>query len=200
MLTVDLLTTYFYFSYALICAGALDGGAASSECCPAFSLMLLDFVSHSSLTHQVGFLTLLLMSKNLSLCHNGNIFGGNYNLCENLCTTAKRSSKNSPKNHTCRWYDDTQPCKYVVQTRLRLWDIKITNLQTKSSWNKIFYKVMYHHIIYICDFFVEFRWLLCCGLHMFSRRLWFLLDMFSFSIYYLLLRYSEVHIILSLKI
>ena len=62
--------------------------------------------------------------------------------------------------------------KYLVQTRLRLWDMKITNFkpescpydlleicsfyisQTKSSLDKIFYKIMYHHIIYICDFFL----------------------------------------------
>ena len=25
----------------------------------------------------------------------------------------------------------------------------------KSSLNKIFYKVVYHHIIYMCDFFVN---------------------------------------------
>ena len=67
--------------------------------------------------------------------------------------------------------------KYLVQTRLRLWDIKITNFksescpndlleicyfyisQKKSSLEKIFYKIVYHHIIYMCDFFGEFRWL-----------------------------------------
>ena len=31
--------------------------------------------------------------------------------------------------------------------------------QTKSSLDKIFYKVVYHHIIYMCDFCVKFRWL-----------------------------------------
>ena len=86
--------------------------------------------------------------------------------------------------------------KYLVQTRLRLWDIKITNFkpescpddlleicyfyisQTKSSLNKIFYKVVYHHIIYMYDFFGEFRQFFCRGLHKFSRRLWFSPDMF----------------------
>ena len=29
--------------------------------------------------------------------------------------------------------------------------------QTKSSLDKIFYKIVYHHIIYMCDFFHEFR-------------------------------------------
>jgi hypothetical protein len=60
--------------------------------------------------------------------------------------------------------------KYLVQTWLHLWDIKITNLkleicaddlleifyfyisQTKLSLDKIFYKVMYHHTIHMCDF------------------------------------------------
>ena len=41
-------------------------------------------------------------------------------------------------------------------------------LQTKSSLDKIFYKVVYHHIIYMCDFFGEFRRLFCRGLHEFS--------------------------------
>ena len=27
--------------------------------------------------------------------------------------------------------------------------------QTKSSLNKIFYKIVYHHIIYMCDFFMN---------------------------------------------
>jgi hypothetical protein len=67
--------------------------------------------------------------------------------------------------------------KYLVQTRLHLWDIKIINFrpescpndlleifyfcisQTKSSLDKIFYKVVYHHIIYMCDLFGKFRWL-----------------------------------------
>ena len=63
--------------------------------------------------------------------------------------------------------------KYLVQTRLRLRDIKRSNFkpgscpddlleiyyfyisQTKSSLDKIFYKVVYHHIIYICDFLMN---------------------------------------------
>jgi len=66
--------------------------------------------------------------------------------------------------------------KYLVQTRLNLWDIKITNFKpescpddlleiyyfyiskTKSNLDKIFYNIVYHHIIYMCDFFREFRW------------------------------------------
>jgi len=86
--------------------------------------------------------------------------------------------------------------KYLVQNQLCLWDIKITNFklercpqdlleicyfyisQTNLSLDKILYKVVYHHIIYMCDFFGEFRWLFCHGLHRFSRRLWFALDIF----------------------
>ena len=41
----------------------------------------------------------------------GNISGGNRNLRENPCKPRQKSRLNSPKNHTCRWYDDTQPCK-----------------------------------------------------------------------------------------
>ena len=41
--------------------------------------------------------------------------------------------------------------------------------QTKSSLDKIFYKIVYHHIIYMCDFLCEFRRLFYHGLHGFSR-------------------------------
>jgi hypothetical protein len=66
------------------------------------------------------------------------------------------------------WYrhDDTQPPKIYIS-------------QTKSSLDKIFYKVMYHHIIYICDFFGEFRRHFYHGLHGFSRRVWFPPDTLS---------------------
>jgi hypothetical protein len=40
--------------------------------------------------------------------------------------------------------------------------------QTKSSLDKIFYVVVYHHIIYICDFFVnldDFFPMVCTGFH-----------------------------------
>ena len=63
--------------------------------------------------------------------------------------------------------------KYLIQTQLRLQDIKITIFkpesypndlleicyfyisQMKSSLDKIFYKVVYHLIIYMCVFFVN---------------------------------------------
>jgi hypothetical protein len=88
-------------------------------------------------------------------------------------TTIKKSSKFTKK---ITYVDDMMIhnlVKYLIQTRLRLWDIKITNfkpesclnnlleicyfyiLQMKSSLDKIFYKVVYHHIIYICDFLVN---------------------------------------------
>jgi hypothetical protein len=38
----------------------------------------------------------------------------------------------------------------------------------KSSLDKIFYKIVYHHIIYMCDFFDEFIQLftvVCTGFH-----------------------------------
>ena len=79
--------------------------------------------------------------------------------------------------------------KYLVQTRLLLRDIYKNNKfltnhldsfwleicyfyisQTKSSLEKLFYKVVYQYIIYMCDFFGEFRQLFYRGLHGFSRR------------------------------
>ena len=50
-------------------------------------------------------------------------------------------------------------------------------LQMKSSLGRIFTSLC-HHIIYMCDFFREFRWLFCHDLHGFSRRLWFPAYMF----------------------
>ena len=47
----------------------------------------------------------------------------------------------------------------------------------KSSLGRIFTSLC-HHIIYMCDFFREFRWLFCHDLHGFSRRLWFPAYMF----------------------
>ena len=41
-------------------------------------------------------------------------------------------------------------------------------LQTKSSLDKIFYKIVYHHIIYMCDFLVNlnnFFAVTCMGLY-----------------------------------
>jgi len=35
--------------------------------------------------------------------------------------------------------------------------------------DKIFYKVVYHYIIYMCDFFVNLDDFFCCGLHGFSQ-------------------------------
>jgi len=55
--------------------------------------------------------------------------------------------------------------------------------------DKIFYKVVYHHIIYMCDFFDKFRRLFCHGLHEFSRRLWFALDTFPYHLHGVILYY-----------
>ena len=50
--------------------------------------------------------------------------------------------------------------------------------QTKSNLDKIFYNVVYHRIIYMCDFFGEFRRLFYHGLDEFSRKLRFAPDIF----------------------
>ena len=89
--------------------------------------------------------------------------------------------------------------KYLVQTRLHLWDIKITNLkpescpddlletcyfyisQTKSILNKIFYKVMYHHIIYMYDFFGKFKRLFLSWFAQTFTKAVVCIDMFLFS-------------------
>ena len=51
----------------------------------------------------------------------------------------------------------------------------------KSSLDKIFYKIVYHYIIYMCDFFDKFRRFFSCDLHEFSQRLWFAPDTFPCS-------------------
>ena len=74
--------------------------------------------------------------------------------------------------------------KYLVQTQFRLWYIKITNFKPESClddlleicyfyisqksrvWTRYFTRL---YIIYMCDFFCEFRRLFCRGLHGFSR-------------------------------
>ena len=45
--------------------------------------------------------------------------------------------------------------------------------QTKSSLDKIFYNVVHHHIIYMCDFLVNLDVFFYRGLHQFLRRLSF---------------------------
>ena len=39
----------------------------------------------------------------------------------------------------------------------------------KSSLDKIFYKIVYYHIIYMCDFLGEFKRMFCRNLHGFSQ-------------------------------
>ena len=114
------------------------------------------------------------------------VFSGNHSLCENSCKPRQKCHLNSQKKIT--HIDDMMIhnlAKYLIQTQLCLWDIKIINFkptscpddlleiyyfyisQKKSSLDKIFCKIVYHHIIYMCDFFREFRWLFCHGLHEF---------------------------------
>ena len=87
--------------------------------------------------------------------------------------------------------------KYLVQTRLHLWNIKITNFKPERKMSRWFVRnllflyltnevefgqdilqdcVLSYHL-YV-DFFGEFRRLFYRGLHGFSRRLWFPSDMF----------------------
>ena len=66
----------------------------------------------------------------------GNISGGNCNLRENSCKPRQKIRLNSPKNHTCRWYDDTQPCKISCPNSTSFVRYKNNNFQTKklSRW------------------------------------------------------------------
>ena len=112
------------------------------------------------------------INKLTQLFRMGNVSSANHNLRENSCKPRQKSRLNSPKKIT--HVDDMMIhnlVKYLVQTRLRLWDIKTTNFklrscpydlleicyfyisQTKSNLDKIFYNVVYHRIIYMCDFF-----------------------------------------------
>ena len=84
---------------------------------------------------------------------------------------AKKSSKFSKKiTHV----DDMiihNLVKYLVQARFHLC-LEICYFyisQAKSSLNKIFYKIVYHHIIYMCDFLVNLNDFFYRGLHEFSR-------------------------------
>ena len=106
-------------------------------------------------------------------------------------TTTKKLFKFTKKNHTCRWYDDTQLCKICCPNSTSFVRYKNNKeicyfyiSQTKSSLDKIFTTLC---IIYMCDFFGEFKRLFCRSLHGFSRRLWFSQDMFPTKIYSLLL-------------
>ena len=86
--------------------------------------------------------------------------------------------------------------KYPVQTRLRLWDIKITNFNKSCGqlvglkfvifishkrsrvWTKYFYKIVYHYIICLCDFFREFIWFFLSWFVWVFMKIQFALDMF----------------------
>ena len=109
---------------------------------------------------------------------SGNISGGNHNSWKLIQTAVKKSSKFT-KNHTCRWYDDTQSCNISCPNSTSFvryknnkfqtnhldnflaWNLFLFEIcyfyisQTKSSLDKIFYKIVYHHIVYMGDFFVN---------------------------------------------
>ena len=97
-------------------------------------------------------------------------------------TTAK-NRLNSPKNHKCRWYDDTQSCKIFCPNSTSIMRYKNKKFHKRSLvwteyFTRIFYKVVYHRIIYICVFFMNLDDFFCCSLHEFSRKMWFLPDTF----------------------
>ena len=100
-------------------------------------------------------------------------------------TKIKKSSKLTKKiTHA----DDTQPCNISFPNSTSFVRYKnnkfLTNhlttfwfeicyfyiLQTKSSLDKIFYKIVYYHIICMCDFFGKFRRLFYRSLHGFSQQ------------------------------
>ena len=108
----------------------------------------------------------------------------------------KKSRLNSPKNHTCRWYDDTQFCKISCSNSTLLVRYKNNKFQDRklSRWfvgNLLFLYLTnevefgqdilqncvssYHLHVW---FFGEFRRFFYRGLHGFSRRLWFAPDTF----------------------
>ena len=94
--------------------------------------------------------------------------------------------------------------KYLVQTRLRLWDIKITNFKPESCPDDLleicYFYISQKFIIFIshrrsrvwtryfirlciiisstCVIFSEFRHFFYHSLHRFLRKLWFALDTF----------------------
>ena len=99
------------------------------------------------------------------------------------------------KNHTCRWYGYTQSCKISCPNSNSFVGYKNNKFQarklsTGSIKNLLFLYLtnefefgqdilkVYHHVIYMCDFFGEFRQHFSFGLHGFSWRLWFPPDMF----------------------
>jgi len=56
--------------------------------------------------------------------------------------------------------------KYVVQTRLRL--LLFLYLTNEVEFRQNIYKIVYHHIIYMCDFLVnldDFFVVVCTGFH-----------------------------------
>ena len=70
--------------------------------------------------------------------------------CENPCKSRQKSHLNSPKKNT--HIDDMMIhnlVKYLVQTRLCLWDIKITNFKPESCPDDL---------LEICYFYISHKW------------------------------------------
>ena len=88
-----------------------------------------------------------------------------------LQTTAKKSSKFTKKNHTCRWYDDTQFCKISYPNSILFVRYKNNKFQTKSSLDKIFPRLCIIISSTCVIFFGKFRRLFFRGLHRLSRML-----------------------------
>ena len=126
----------------------------------------------------------------------GDISSANHNFVKTRTNHSKKKSRLNSKKIT--YVDDMMIhnlVKYLVQTWLRLWDIKRINFklgscpddlleicyfyisQMKLSLDKIFYKIVYHQI-YMCDFFMNLDDFFCCILHEFSQKLWFSPDIF----------------------
>ena len=103
-------------------------------------------------------------------------------------TTAKKLSKFIKKNHTYRWYYDTQSCKISCSNLTSFVRYKNNKFQANklSKWfviNLLFLYLTnevefgqdilkdcvssYHLYVW---FFCEFRWLFCRGLHGFSWK------------------------------
>ena len=121
----------------------------------------------------------------------GNISSANHNFVKKNCKSRQKSRLNSPKNHTCRWYDDTQPYKISCPNSTLFVRYKNDKFQARkmSIWfvrNLLFLYLtneveFEQYILQGCVssyhlhvwFFAEYRRFFCRGLHEFSRRLWY---------------------------
>ena len=118
---------------------------------------------------------------------NGNVSGGNHSFRENSYKLWQKSHLNSQKNHTCRWYDDTQlykiSCpnstsfvryknnKFVKKSSEQLSNLKfVVFISHKRSrvWKRYFTRLCII-ISSTCVFFCEFKQHFYHDLHRFSR-------------------------------